>query len=698
MSTDSNLISQEIEKIKKLQGNWVAFYKAVSDLQHAKPFDLLEEATVDGHSEMVCHLLKIPAVLEQADKDDNFILGIAAAHGHLKIVKRLLKIPPVFRKVNINENYILRAAIQNGQVEVVNCLLKIPDILEEITTFDLNEAIKSKNLTLVNRFLEIPSVFIHAPEARRDVLKTASEVGDMEIFCRILEIPHILENDVGHQNWALHQAVQYGHLEILRMLLGFPIVVSAIAADPYNFIYLSKAAFSGKLEAVNLLLEIPQVLANAASSNNEALMRASSAGSLSIVNRLLKIPAVFADAGARDNAPLRCAAVCGHAKIVKRLLKIPRVKENAAAESNSPFRFAAIHGRLDIIIQLLGIPSVLEAVAVEDNYALQGAAENGHHLVVNILLNIEAVRKYFVLKSKENLHLQKQNKKLLQKTKRMVNATTAYFYQKCRSLRAYFDSDYDPSPSIPTRQYVCPLRTAAERGHTTIAFRLCEVLFEYQVELPQDVLIQTGKTQQSILDFKARADRTRTEIENIVFPGQDLEKRIVNLILEYAKFPEEELCLEEDLSPKKDVGKEFLKKEVLAMEKKLCECVGVKLFSEFQDPLCVSPFRQYVAILKIAEQAKTNGEDFQYEQLNILMHKIWLEARLCDKAEVKSKAEFMKKSPEERLLILKELRSEAEDLEHFEAIQEIDELCKLALEADSTPMTMTKIEGLNAPF
>lgn len=110
------------------------------------------------------------------------------------------------------------------------------------------------------------------------------------------------------------------------------------------------------------------------------------------------------------------------------------------------------------------------------------------------------------------------------------------------------------------------------------------------------------------------------------------------------------------------------------MESNLCARADVKTLAEFEDDNKVSPLKRYNIILAIASQASLNNIEINDDKLNAMLTKVWLEANLCIKGEVKTKDEFMQKPIDERRLILDVLRTEAQELEFPEAVQEIDGL------------------------
>ena len=63
-----------------------------------------------------------------------------------------------------------------------------------------------------------------------------------------------------------------------------------------NMQKLISSAKNGDVVAVNRLLEVDEIRANAAAEDNDALSKAAGNGHIEIVNRLLEIPAVVANA------------------------------------------------------------------------------------------------------------------------------------------------------------------------------------------------------------------------------------------------------------------------------------------------------------------------------------------------------------------------------------------------------------------
>lgn len=166
------------------------------------------------------------------------------------------------------------------------------------------------------------------------------------------------------------------------------------------------ATIRGDFPEVKRILKIDSISAMAAMDDNKALVTAAERGYLNIVNLLLEIPSVIANAiviigkdrKGKDfisNRALCGAAGNGHLSIVNRLLEIKAVRTHAAERHNDALEAAAFGGHLAVVKRLLEIPAVLENVTIANNTVLCAAADGGHLSIVNYLLEITSIIRSF---------------------------------------------------------------------------------------------------------------------------------------------------------------------------------------------------------------------------------------------------------------------------------------------------------------
>ena len=214
--------------------------------------------------------------------------------------------------------------------------------------------------------------------------------GHLPIVNRLLEISTVFNNAHADNNKALRDAAAEEHWDIVERLLEIPAVRDNAHADSNSV--LIDAIFDGNLTIVNRLLAIPAVLARVHANNNKALECAASRGDLPIVNRLLEIPAVFNNAHADNNCALRNAARSGHLNIIHRLLEIPSVRDHIPADHNGALLTDAVFGgNLDIVNHFLEIPAIFNNAHVDDNRALRHATMLMRQDIIERLLTIPAV-------------------------------------------------------------------------------------------------------------------------------------------------------------------------------------------------------------------------------------------------------------------------------------------------------------------
>ena len=225
--------------------------------------------------------------------------------------------------------------------------------------------------------------YISSDEFTSTVLKKIAS-GDTSVFLNTFFRDFDLTEKYRQEEFdPLSLACNNGHLDVVNILLEMPEVVDNAA---YNYNHaLRVSAQNGYLDIVKMLLEIPAVLSDATAMRNYSLFASASSGHINVVNRLLEIPEVLVHARDNCNYALRMAAENGHLNVVNRLLEIPWVIAAASANYSNVLCLVGQSGHLNVINRLLEIPSIAVHVSAYDNYALRISAKSGHNEVAYVL-------------------------------------------------------------------------------------------------------------------------------------------------------------------------------------------------------------------------------------------------------------------------------------------------------------------------
>ena len=207
------------------------------------------------------------------------------------------------------------------------------------------------------------------------------------------DLPNILNvKEADNDFTPLLYALQYGHTDIVRLLLDQPKVdVNAETKD--GFTALKLAIQYGHIEIVELLLKHKDIEVNKRgkeTSRNTPLISAVEKGNQKIVELLLEQPGIDINAQTKDGSTaLMMAVYDGNKDIAGLLLEKSEVKVNLQRETDgyNALMMAAHHGRLDIVGLLLKRPDIdVNLQDKDDLTALMIAIYAGNKDIVELLL------------------------------------------------------------------------------------------------------------------------------------------------------------------------------------------------------------------------------------------------------------------------------------------------------------------------
>ena len=147
----------------------------------------------------------------------------------------------------------------------------------------------------------------------KESILSASQYGPFQVFNLFYQRMNSIIDIDTTLNKAIGIASQYGHIEIVKLLLSDPRIDPN--ADAFNYA-ITWASTNGYLEIVAMLLLDPRV--DPSAENNSAIIWASANGKFDVVELLLSDPRV--DPSAQDDQAISMASIYGHDKVVKLLL------------------------------------------------------------------------------------------------------------------------------------------------------------------------------------------------------------------------------------------------------------------------------------------------------------------------------------------------------------------------------------------
>lgn len=289
-------------------------------------------------------------------------MQLTAIFGHVTHVETLLK-----RNfyIEFNECRVLELAAKYGQLDILTLLMNSgweKFFVENIIAL-LNAAIEGRK-----------------PESVRFLLGICGE----GLF-------------YGYGEELLNNAIKYGDIEIIQLLLNCPTIAEEIDAR-----VLSCAADRGRLDVLKILLNYKRAQEQIASEDNRALIVASAAGHLEIVKYLLNYEMVAKNITAKDNEALEKAAKGGFLDVVKVLLAYQTVQDHLTAQNNAVLRAAISTNQIRVVQHLLGYQSVRNTVAANPGLILNEAWIRNYHKLILLLLSCSDV--FFYADLHENIY------------------------------------------------------------------------------------------------------------------------------------------------------------------------------------------------------------------------------------------------------------------------------------------------------
>jgi ankyrin repeat protein len=341
-------------------------------------------AATHGHHGVVISLLAHGAG-PNIDSDEPFRdrpLYAAAEHGHTDVVASLLQAGAEVNHYGSHRGTAIRVAAEKGFDRIVDLLLGagsgVDDADEVHLLTPLMAALDAGHTTVARRLIESETVVTIADGHGVTALERAAEYGHIDLLDLMLKIGLGVDWQ-GAKSSALMAAIRYGYVDGVQILIQHGASVHA-SREP-TFTPLCAACLYGREEIADLLiktgaqvnlgadLETGSPESSPSGEETESsyepwtvrvppLYRAAWRGHVGVVSLLLRAGAAV-DARRSGSTALQEACYRGHAGVVRLLLEAGADVDANAGEFGTPMQVAVKFGRNDVI-------RVLEVFEMQD--------------------------------------------------------------------------------------------------------------------------------------------------------------------------------------------------------------------------------------------------------------------------------------------------------------------------------------------
>ncbi|KAI5621887.1 transient receptor potential cation channel, subfamily N, member 1, partial [Silurus asotus] len=270
-------------------------------------------------------------------------LHLAAAGGHTEVVKLLLDAGASATEEDSEGMTALHLAAQNGHIHILEVLKSKVSLQvtgkKKIRTA-LHVAARFGQVDFVREILTQEPDTINSETCRRDTLRTSADVSDIPF---------------GYT--PLHFAAQWGHENVVRLLLNSPGVLDEAKTNPECFTPLHLAAQSGQTDVVRLLLsKSSSLLYQQDHLDRTCLHLASAQGHVAIVRVLLCHGAEVNQTDKSKRTALHYAAKYGWLELVRLLIERGALMDVECVKGHTPLQYAAKENHLTTVSFLLRQP------------------------------------------------------------------------------------------------------------------------------------------------------------------------------------------------------------------------------------------------------------------------------------------------------------------------------------------------------
>lgn len=346
---------------------------AGADVKHSdsKGITALHAALLKGDIDLVELLLATPGIIVDAQGINGITpLMVACVWGRTEIVKHLLKAGANIEQQNGSGETSLYMAVSFNHEDVVNLLLQsgakvhplsqspitglqqMQTILESFDKEQLREIFQAQGLTfpeqLIDQQINILDYISTNPKLR-DKLSQRMNISLLTTAC-MHNNPSLVKRlikegcDVNHQNEMgyspLMTACLYGNALVVKTLLDAGADVNLTIVDE-KATALHIACGNGYLDCVKFLLEAPNSTVDPRSAGEITPLFFACLNGYPEVVKLLVAKGADVNALAEVGAPLHAACGAGNLECVKALLEAPNININAVSGSKHNINIAA---------------------------------------------------------------------------------------------------------------------------------------------------------------------------------------------------------------------------------------------------------------------------------------------------------------------------------------------------------------------
>ncbi len=217
---------------------------------------------------------------------------------------------------------------------------KVPASSQVNAERELIDAASKDDLARFSQLLQTPGINVNAADSDgKTALFIAAWKGNTEIVRLLLDTPGIDINTHRAEtgDTPLIAAAKKGHTEIVRQLPNKPgIEINASSFVPPGTTALMWAAFFGRTEAAQVLINKGANINARAGNGQTALMEAARTGRKPIAELLLDLPGINYNARTgTDNTALAYAAENNYIEIIKALLDKPNIDDESLQEARN---------------------------------------------------------------------------------------------------------------------------------------------------------------------------------------------------------------------------------------------------------------------------------------------------------------------------------------------------------------------------
>lgn len=340
-----------------------------------------------GHRQAVTRLLGEGARVEAPDDNGQSPLSVASQQGHIYIAKTLLQKGANPNSLTIYGKTPLHFAAASGRLHMARVLLQSgaePNCKTKDGSSSWELALNNGH-RVVSRWLLSRSIILRLQQRKALPHQLKREYMNAPRPIKQMEHPKSLLRE-----W-LSDAAAIGRATELGRLIGLGIDINEISNDSKRETPTIRAAKSGQVRAVQLLVKHNADIFVKDSKGRTALAHAAHSGHANVVRVLHDCGANIDEMDNESGSPLMVAARKGHEDLPAVLLRLGARTELKNDKRATALWFAAFHGHEKLAELLLGHGANKEAADAGGCTPLLAAIQNRQRHIAALLLRNSAV-------------------------------------------------------------------------------------------------------------------------------------------------------------------------------------------------------------------------------------------------------------------------------------------------------------------